>query len=85
MLGNAQPWPSAVKQAEANAAAKLERYATHFWCSDQRSCGTFCDLSTSSYLALISGNLFMAVAAVYPYKCDDIVPVEISRNCIITG
>jgi hypothetical protein len=27
----------------------------------------------------------MAVYAVYPYKCADILPVEISRNCIITG
>jgi hypothetical protein len=44
-----------------------------------------CQLSSSSYLASISGNLFMAVSAVYPYKCADILPVEISRNCIITG
>jgi hypothetical protein len=27
----------------------------------------------------------MAVSAVYLYKCADILPVEISRNCIITG
>jgi SEC-C motif len=27
----------------------------------------------------------MAGSAVYPYKCADILPVEISRNCIITG
>gem|GEM_PF-6503085 len=27
----------------------------------------------------------MAATAVYPYKYADILPVEISRNCIITG
>jgi hypothetical protein len=27
----------------------------------------------------------MAVSAVYPYKCTDILPAEISRNFIITG
>ncbi len=27
----------------------------------------------------------MAVSAVYPYKCADILPGEISRNCLITG
>jgi len=74
MLGNAQQWSSAVKQVEANAAAKLASYATHFWCSDQRSCGTFCDLSTSSYLASIFGNLFLAACAVYPYKWHIINP-----------
>jgi hypothetical protein len=31
------------------------------------------------------GDLFMAIYAVYPYKCADILPVEIFRNCIITG
>ena len=27
----------------------------------------------------------MAVSAVYPYKYADILPIEISRNCLITG
>jgi hypothetical protein len=31
------------------------------------------------------GELFVAVSAVYSYKCADILPVEISRNCLITG
>jgi hypothetical protein len=64
---------------------KWRENRTHFRCSDQRSCGTFCDLSMSLYIASISKNLFMAACAVYPYKCADIFPMEISRNCLITG
>jgi hypothetical protein len=31
------------------------------------------------------GDLFIAVSAVYPYKCADILPMEISTNCLISG
>jgi hypothetical protein len=45
----------------------------------------FIDNGQSDQATSTDGDLFMAVSTVYPYKCADILSIEISRNCLITG